>query len=116
MNAKSLTLMTVFVATAAAALCTNTMAAGTPQTATTPKIDRTGTVDYLDIENGRVVIGDHTFLIGPNTPVILPSGTTTSLNSLARGTLVGFSLAPSTEGKKRGVTRIYVLPKDFVLP
>ncbi len=116
MNTKSLTLMTVLVATTTTALGSHATATGAPQTAVAPQIDRTGTVDYLDIENGRIVIGDHTFLVSPNTVIILPSGAKVSLSSLTRGTLVGFSLAPSTEGKKRGVTRIYVLPKDFVLP
>lgn len=73
---------------------------------------QTGTFDGINVREGWVVLGDQKLTLAGSMNVTTASGGVTRLESLAPGTLVGFTTSPNPKGGKPIVTRVWVLPKE----
>lgn len=79
-------------------------------------LEDVGTVDYISLDDGKIVVGDVSYFVTAATPVVLPDGKITSIESLKKGTRVGFTAMPVAKGRATVITRIWVLPKDYMPP
>jgi hypothetical protein len=100
----------VFLATAGAQVFAASPIMSVPQPA-----EVYGTIDHLNLGEGRVVIDDTTYLVAPNSPVTA-DGRQVGLNSLRKGGKIGITVIPSTSGSRPIITRIRLLPDNFVPP
>jgi hypothetical protein len=76
-----------------------------------PHDRETGELDYVSIEDGKVVVDDRTFLLPTGTAVTLASGQTGSMHDLKKGAKVGFTVRRA-ENQRPVITHIWVLPKQ----
>jgi hypothetical protein len=80
-------------------------------------LEATGTVDSVNIVDGKLIVDDRTYVVSSTTPVTLPSGQRTRFEALTPGTRIGFTTSPTRgAGGKPQITQIWVLPKDYKSP
>lgn len=96
---------------AAAARAPTDLPAGTPT-----RFEEVGTVDDINLESGKIVVGDVVYSVTAATPVVLQDGRTGSIKSLQKGTWVGLATIPAAKGRATAILRIWVLPKDYAPP
>ncbi len=89
---------------------------GIAAAATPTRFEQYGTVDDIDIQAGKIVVGDALFLITAATPVVLSTGQRVPVNTLQKGMKVGCSVGPTVKGRVTSVTQVWILPKDYVPP
>lgn len=80
------------------------------------RFEEVGTVDNINLEIGKIVVGDVVYFVTAATPVVLQDGRTASVKSLQKGARVGITTAPTAKGRATTITRIWVLPKDYAPP
>ena len=80
------------------------------------QFEEVATIDAVDMKEGKIVVGDVLYFITASTPVVLGNGQMSSAGALQKGTRIGFITTPAVKGHRPTITRIWVVPKDFVLP
>lgn len=79
-------------------------------------LEEVGTLDYINPGDGKIVVGDVSYIFTAATTVVLANGNIAPITSLKTGMRLGITIAPVTNGHANVITRIWVLPKDYMPP